>query len=114
MNYEWNKIVDERSCNDIGAVEVYTTVAKSNHSQNHVLSIISYPPECISGSVNICLYFKGVKEAITDGYFHWIMNDLADLAMQNYSGEKPFFTQTFIVSELPDISYFTHGDFSIN
>ena len=67
------------------------------------------------------IFWNCKKSEITDGFFHWVMDDIGELIKEN---EKNLFdselknielimSQQFFCEKLPEIEYFTRGDYFI-
>lgn len=119
MNYTWTKQI-EKGQRAIGYIEIYTT----NANGIHIKAIINYFPNLEQFAKNkVChatVFFESEKQNITDGFFHWIYDDLLYLVstqenVKFETGTNDFnmmITQTFITRKLPVFGYFTHGDYS--
>jgi hypothetical protein len=120
MDYNWEKKLDVGAPHK-GYVEIYETVT----DRAKVRAIINYLPNLNQFSNNkIChttLLLTCQKDDITDGYFHWILDDICDLIVLQENIKFPagmldfktMFTQHFFVNELPEMIYFNNGDYSI-
>lgn len=120
MDYDWIKILDEGQ-RPIGYIEVYETTAENDIK---IRAIITYYPDLNQFSknriCNVTILFVCEKKDITDGFWHWVLDDITELIsnqeeMKFDKEMKKFetmFTQQFFVKELPEMIYFTHGDYS--
>jgi hypothetical protein len=123
MDYKWEKIEDHGQP-AIGFIEIY----KSDlDNKANALAVINYFPQLPSRGyeqeATITLYYDGTKDSISDGFFHWIFNDLSEIIANNE--EKMFQEKTgkkikhsqiqfFIVDKLPNLIYYSHGDYAIS
>jgi len=118
MNYEWTRTL-EKGQRSKGYIEIYETIAQNIN----IRAIINYYPKLNEFSnnkiCNVTIFYTCEKKDITDGFFHWISDDICELiskqenlkyesGMNNF---KTMFTQHFIVKKLPDMEYFSHGDY---
>ena len=120
MNYEWER-ASERGQKGVGYVEVYNTTAKGHR----ISSVISFLPQITDHSnkrqVNVCLFFEGKKVELTDGFFHWIYDDIGDIVQEKESeyfnsGSEALeymITQTLIVDRMPQLDLVSNGDYEI-
>ena len=118
MNYNWETTL-EKGQTAIGFLEVYESVIKGRN----VRALVNYLPQFLDRdekNAHVTLFFEGARTELTDGLFHWIYDDLCDIvksneAMKYQERGKPFsllFTQTFLVDNLPEFKYLTHGDYT--
>jgi len=119
MNYSWQKTLSKGQ-KEIGYIEIYETVA-NNIS---IRAIISYFPNLNQFNNNkICsvsIAYSCKNSDVTSGFFHSINNDITQLIQSNEdicfeSTMNKFefmMTQQFFVKKLPELEYYTHGDFS--
>lgn len=123
MEYEWKKTLAEGQ-EPIGYIEIYETIAKNDEKNINIRTIINYYPKLNEFSnnkiCNVTIFYACEKKDITDSFFHWISDDICELisnqentkyesGMNNF---KTMFTQHFFGKKLPDMEYFTHGDYS--
>jgi len=122
MNFSWNKI-EEYGQPASGFLEMYKS---DTGNRGKILAIINSFPQLPFSNyekhVTITIFFDGIKALITDGFFHWVLDDLSDIIKGN---EPHFFqektdkklehsqVQFYFVSKLPDLEYFTHGDYAL-
>jgi hypothetical protein len=122
MDYTWN-LIDEQGQPPIGFIEMYES---PTDGRAKILAIINYFPQLPDSNyekeATITLFYEGAKETITDGYFHWILNDLSEMITINEDKRYPQKTskkieysqiQFYIVEKLPQLKYYTHGDYAI-
>ena len=122
MDYIWSKI-EEHGQPAIGFIEIYKS---DTDGKANILAIINYFPQLpfsdYEKHATITLYYEGTKNSITDGFFHWILDDLSEIIRNNE--DKNFSQKTekriehsqiqfYIVDKLPDLTYYTHGDYAI-
>ena len=111
----------QKEAKGVGYVEVYNTTAKGHR----ISAVISFLPQITGHSnqrqVNVCLFFEGKKVELTDGFFHWIYDDIRDIVQEK---ENEYFnsdsealeymiTQTLIVDRMPQLDLVSNGDYAI-
>lgn len=120
MEYEW-KLKTKAGQPAIGYQLVYETVAKNIPI---LVTIYCFPKLNEFGDNKIAstvIFWNCKKSGITDGFIHWVMDDIGELIKEN---EKNLFdselknielimSQQFFCEKLPEIEYFTHGDYFI-
>jgi hypothetical protein len=121
MTYKW-RLKEYHGQPSTGFHEVYESTGEWEESY---LALINYLPNIDSVTneriVHATLFIANSGHKITDGKFHWIHDDIGNLIKENkstYFGEEisspsTFFTEIYFVDELPNINYYTHGDFGI-
>ena len=119
MGYNWESKVSITTEGN-GTIDAYQAVADSLE----ILAILSYSPILpISPKekhIVALLFIKGEKSNLTDGQFHWIHDDLAEI-VENRCGNiyaetgsvEFYLTNVLFVDELPNIDYFSHGTYSL-
>ncbi len=119
MDYKWNKVINAGQ-KAIGYIDIYETNAKGID----IRAIVNFYPNIEQfGDNRICnttILYSCSKSDITDAFFHFINDDIIKL-IQGEETEKfdsttkkfeLMMTQQFFVKELPEMDYFTHGDYS--
>jgi hypothetical protein len=122
MNYRWEKI-EGHGQSAIGFLEIYKSEIDNQAS---ILAVINYLPQLpfsnYEKNATITLFYEGTVGSITDGYFHWILDDLSEIIRNNENKMFPNKTdkkiecsmvQFYTVSKLPELNYFTHGDYAV-
>jgi len=119
MENKWNKDLDEGQP-AIGFVEIYSTTVY----EMPLKAIINYFPQLLDDNnkrnVSVTVFIVGTKEKITKSIFYEIMNDIGEIIKSSeplkYSKDSNSISymmiQSFFVNKLPDLRYYTHGDFS--
>jgi hypothetical protein len=123
MDYKWEKIEGHGQAT-IGFLEIYKS---RPDNRANILAIINYFPQLpfsnYEKSATITLFYEGTKGSITDGYFHLILDDLSEIIINNEDKMFPHKTdkkieysqiQFFTVSKLPELNYFSHGDYTFD
>ena len=102
-------------------MEVYNTTAKGHR----ISAVISFLPQITGRSnqrqVNVCLFFEGKKVELTDGFFHWIYDDIGDIVQEKESeyfnsdseALEYMITQTLIVDRMPQLDLVSNGGYAI-
>lgn len=70
---------------------------------------------------NVTIFWQGTKTEVTDVFFHWVLDDIGEIIKNDeinlFDGNSlPFdlmMTNQYFVKELPDVTYFTHGDYKV-
>ena len=104
----------------IGYIEKYAAVVEGMPIQAIVNYLPEFPSRGKQREAHLTLIVEGVREQITDGLFHRILDDLTDMLVSKqtdfYRDDtvplKYAFTQWFLVETMPDIQYFTHGEYA--
>lgn len=121
MNFSWKKQMDKGQ-DLIGYIEIYETRAEGIP----IRIIINYFPELKQfQSEKICsvtVLYACSKNNITKSFFHSLNTDVLELIQKEekakFSKSKKKFhmmmTQHFVVKELPQTDYLSHGDYSIS
>jgi len=120
MDYEWivKKIEGQPA---IG----YEFICESKTNNIPVMAAIyCFPKLDQFGShkiATVTIFWECNKSDITDGFFHWVLDDIGQIIKDK---EKSIFdeslnpieimlTQQFFCKKLPNVEYFTHGDYYI-
>jgi len=121
MIYKWN-LKEQHGQLSIGFHEVYE--AEGERAESYLV-LINYLPQLDSINnervVHTTLFIANSDHKITDGKLHWIHDDLGALIKEKESTyfEKEsappsiFFTEIHFVEEIPNIKYYSHGDYGI-
>ncbi len=121
MTYEW-VLKESNGQALIGFHEIYETDKEEDVS---CLALLYYFPQLDSTNneriVHLNLFFVGSKQELTDGKFHWIHNDICELAKAKETeyfripGKQLsiIFSEVYFVDKLPKFEYYKHGDFGI-
>ena len=119
MNFDWQRKL-KRGQVATGFIEIFET----NSKNVNIRAIINYFPQFDQFDKNkICsviVFYECSKIEISDGFFHWINDDIIDLIKENeseyYSKDLNNFEfmmlQNYLCKKLPEIEYFSHGDYS--
>jgi len=121
MNYNWKKLIEEGQ-KTIGFLEVYETNVE-NIKIKAIINYLSNLDQFSNNKIcNVTIIYACEKQDITDGIFHCVSDDICELItdQENIKFNKvlnkfeTMFTQHFFLKELPKMTYFTHGDYSIS
>lgn len=120
MDYNWT-IEKENGQPDIGYVFKCTTNADGIQILATVYCFPKLDQFANNKIASVSVFWECEKEKITDGFFHWIMNDIYEIIKCNENSlfDKSLnpldmaMTQHFFVPKLPNLQYFTHGDYAI-
>jgi hypothetical protein len=118
MNYSWRKTL-EKGQKAIGFLEVYISVIEGRNVAAIVNYLPQFPDSNYQKDAHITLLFEGQRTDITDGFFHWMYDDICDIVKSNEKMKYQesakslsyLLTQTFLVDKIPDFEYLTHGDY---
>lgn len=121
MTYEWH-LKEKHGQLSTGFHEVYES---EDEIEESYLALINYLPQIDSINdkriVHVTLFIANSKHKLSDGKFHWLHDDIGNLIKEKestYFREESaslsiFFTEIFFVNELPNIEYYSHGDYGI-
>jgi len=121
MENSWVKELEEGQY-AIGFVEVYSTKVNGMPLK----AIINYFPQLLDDNnkrnISVTVFIVGNKEKITKSLFYEMMNDIGEIVKNSeplkFNKESPsipyMITQSFFVEKLPELKYYTHGDFDIS
>ena len=121
MIYEW-QLRETHGQPSTGFHEVYESEGERAESY---LVLINYLPQLDSITnkrvVHAALFIANSDQKITDGKFHWINDDIGTLIKEKEStyfkkesaSPSTFFVEIHFVDELPNIKYYSHGDYGI-
>ena len=120
MNYKWNVSKHEGQA-AIGYVFSCETIAENIP----VMAMINCFPKVNQFGNNkiasIVIFWECNKDKVTDGLFHWVMDDVGEIIKNNEcclfdnSLQKfdSMMSQHYFVEKLPKLTYFTHGDYAV-
>lgn len=106
-------------------MEGYTDVYDASVGSLEVRAIIGYFPDLNQLSknkiCNVTILYCGNKDELTKGVFYSISDDITKLIQKHEDIKfKPtmknfefMMTQHFFVEEIPDLTFHTHGTFSV-
>ena len=120
MNYKWNvkkiegqpaigyEFICEAIANDIPVLSTIYCFPKQDEFGNHKIATVTIFWEC-------------ERKDISDGFFHWVLDDIGqvikekenklfDISLDNI---EIMLTQQFFCKKIPELEYFTHGDYFI-
>ena len=98
---------------------------KSNDANVPVLALVyCYPNINQFGNnkiANVTVFWQGTKTKVTKSFFHEVLADIGEIIKNDeinlFDGNSlPFdlmMTNQYFVKELPDVTYFTHGDYKV-
>lgn len=120
MDYEWN-LKAKNGQPAIGYQLIYETIADGIPI---LTTIYCFPKLDQFGNnkiASVSVFWNCDENDITDGFFHWVLDDIGDLIKANentlfdsqLNKIEIMFTQQFYCKTLPNIDYFTHGDYYI-
>lgn len=118
MNSTWERILEEGQ-KAIGYLDIYTTVFQGNNVKAVINYMPQFPKNSFKKDAHITLYYEGTKSELTDSKLMDIFNDILDIIRTNEANKYPeaanqlsyVLTQVFIVDRIPNIEYYSHGDF---
>lgn len=120
MDYEWSvkkiegqpaigyNFICETKANDIPIMAAICSLPKLDQFGSNKIATVT-------------VFWKCKKSDITDGFFHWVLNDIGEIIKEKemtiFDGSlnpiEIMFTQQFFCNNLPNLQYFTHGDYYI-
>jgi len=117
MNYEWKQIA-ERGQYELGFIDIYELVYEKK-----AIAIIHYLPQHtqVKQRVVFTLILEGKKGDWTNGIINNIFEDIENriknieyFKFNNFNSLEYMDSQIFIIKQIQDFDYFSHGDFSFN